>query len=194
MSNAPVLTFNDSKPHLPGESSMWFFIVGDLLIFGVYFVVYMYYRGQEPALFLQNQQYLSQEIGVINTVILLTSSLFVALSTEAARKNNNSEAFKLMGIALLFGLIFPCLKIIEWIPKISSGMTPGENLFFMFYYLMTGLHLCHVILGLIILMFVMREFRPSHQANVTFVETGSTYWHMVDLLWLVLYALLYLMR
>lgn len=188
---------NFNKPsaaHMPGESSMWFFIVGDLLIFGVYFVVYTYYRGLEPELFLSSQQHLSQGIGVINTVILLTSSLFVALATEAARHQKNHEAFKLMGIAIVLGLLFPCLKLVEWIPKINAGLTPGEDLFFMFYYLMTGLHLCHVILGLVILMFVMREFRPANQPNVTFVETGATYWHMVDLLWLVLFALLYLMR
>lgn len=192
--NNPRNTTTHSSIHLPGESSMWFFIVGDLLIFGVYFVAYMYYRGLDQALFLEGQQQLDQGIGVINTVVLLASSLFVALSTEAARKNKNSEAFRLMGFAILLGLLFPCFKMIEWIPKISSGITPGENIFFMFYYMMAGLHLCHVILGLVILMFVMREFRASNQPNVTFVETGATYWHMVDLLWLLLFALLYLMR
>ena len=191
---SPVSNQNNGTSHMPGEGSMWFFIVGDLLIFGVYFVVYMYYRGQEQELFLQGQQQLNQGIGVINTVILLTSSLFVALSTEAARGNRNSQAFRLMGIAIFLGLLFPCLNVVEWLPKIEAGFTPGENLFYMFYYLMAGLHLCHVLLGLVILMFVMREFRPHHQPNVTFVETGATYWHMVDLLWLVLFALLYLMR
>lgn len=184
----------DASGHCPGESAMWFFIVGDLLIFGAYFVAYMYYRGQNQELFLQSQQHLNQGIGVINTVILLTSSLFVALATEAARGLKTGYALRLMGIAFAFGLAFPIFKMIEWLPKISAGITPGENLFFMFYYLMTGMHLCHVVLGLVILAFVMRDMRVSDSADIRFVETGGIYWHMVDLLWVILFALLYLMR
>ncbi len=180
--------------HIPGESSMWFFVIGDLLIFGVYFVTYMYFRGQNQALFLQSQQHMNQAIGIANTIVLLTSSLFVALGTETARKGNSSEAFRLMGIAVALGAMFPVLKAVEWIPKISAGLTPGENLFFTFYYLMTGLHLIHVLLGLVILAFVMRDLRVANKPNMTFVETGATYWHMVDLLWLTLLALFYLMR
>jgi len=184
----------DSSRHLPGESAMWFFILGDLLIFGVYFVVYMFYRGQNQELFLQSQHQLNQGIGVINTVILLTSSLFVALATEAARERRSSHAFRLMGIAFAFGLAFPIFKMVEWLPKITAGLTPGENLFFMYYYLMTGMHLCHVVLGLAILAFVMRDLRVSDKPNIQFVETGAIYWHMVDLLWIILFALFYLRR
>lgn len=184
--------------HIPGESSMWFFIIGDLLIFGVYFVAYMIYRGQNQALFLESQQYLNQGIGATNTVVLLTSSLFVALGTQAARAGKSVDAYRLFGLALAFGVAFPVLKMVEWIPKISAGVTPGENLFFMYYYVMTGLHLCHVLLGLAIMGFVMRNLRVSKELsnppNITFVETGAMYWHMVDLLWLVLFALFYLMR
>lgn len=183
-----------SSRHISGESSMWFFIIGDLLIFGIYFVCYMYYRGQNQDLFLQSQQHLNQGIGVVNTVILLTSSLFVALATESIRGGKKARALQLMGIAYAFGVAFPLLKIIEWLPKLSAGLTPGENLFFTFYYLMTGMHLCHVVLGLAILGFVMRDLRVSDAPNIKFVETGGIYWHMVDLLWIVLFALLYLMR
>lgn len=180
--------------HFPGESAMWFFILGDLLIFGAYFVAYMYYRGQNHELFLQSQQHLNQGIGVTNTVILLTSSLFVALATEAARAGKIGYAFRMMSIAFAFGLAFPILKMAEWLPKIVAGITPGENLFFMFYYLMTGMHLCHVVLGLVILAFVMRDMQISKNPDIRFVETGAIYWHMVDLLWVILLALLYLMR
>jgi nitric oxide reductase NorE protein len=177
-----------------GESSMWFFIIGDLMIFGVYFASYMFYRGQDPELFLHSQQYLNQWIGVINTLLLLTSSLLVALAVEEARKGKRAEAVKLMSVAYAFGLAFPVLKLFEWLPKINAGLTPGENTFFMYYYLMTGLHLVHVILGLIILAFVIRNLRVSEVPNQKFVETGAVYWHMVDLLWLLLFALFYLMR
>ena len=192
---ADLETNNSSvSGYLPGESSMWFFILGDLLIFGVYFVFYMSYRGHNPELFLQSQQHLNQGIGIINTVVLLTSSLFVALGTEAARGSRTNSAWRLIGVAVALGLLFPVLKMVEWIPKVSAGITPGENIFFMFYYLMTGLHLLHVVLGLVILGFVLRELRESKSPSIKFVETGATYWHMVDLLWLLLFALFYLIR
>ena len=183
-----------SRGHVPGEGAMWFFVLGDLLIFGVYFVFYLYYRGQNQELFLQSQQHLNQGLGVVNTVILLTSSLFVALATLAAREQRKSRAINQMAIAIGLGAIFPLFKMMEWIPKLLAGMTLGENLFFTFYYLMTGMHLCHVLLGLVILGFVMRDLRNTDTPNVEFVETGAIYWHMVDLLWIILFALFYVMR
>lgn len=179
---------------IPGEGSMWFFIIGDLLIFGVYFVAYAYYRGENQELFLQSQRALSPGIGVVNTLVLLTSSLFVALGTQAAREGKTADAFGLMRTAFGIGLAFPLLKMVEWIPKISAGITPGKNFFFMYYYIMTGLHLCHVLLGLVILGFVLQNLRVSQEPNIKFVETGAVYWHMVDLLWILVFALFYLMR
>lgn len=180
--------------HIPGDSSMWFFVIGDLIIFGAYFVAYMYYRGQQPALFLEGQARLNLDIGAANTLVLLTSSLFVALGTSAARDGKTSDGLRLFGIALALGAAFPVLKLVEYIPEIVAGNTPGTNLFFMYYFVMTGLHLCHVMLGLVILSFVIRNLRGPAAPKISFVETAATYWHMVDVLWLVLFALLYVMR
>ena len=179
--------------HLPGESSMWFFVIGDLLIFGFYFVVYMYYRGENHQLFLDSQAKLNTDIGAVNTVVLLTSSLFVALGTWAARTGRTRDAHRLLCMALVCGAAFPLLKAFEYIPEVVAGITPGTNLFFMFYFVMTGMHLCHVLLGLVILYFVVRDVGGG-QPRISLVETGATYWHMVDLLWIILFALLYLMR
>ena len=179
---------------MPGEPGMWFFIIGDLLIFGIYFLAYMIYRVQNAELFLHSQQYLNTNIGVINTIILLTSSWSLALGTEAVRQGKTTTGFRLLGITLAIGSLFPLLKLLEWIPKIGAGHTPGENLFFMYYYVMAGLHLCHVLLGLVIIGFMMRNLRASARPNIRFIETGAIYWHMVDLLWLFLFALFYLMR
>jgi nitric oxide reductase NorE protein len=184
----------DARGHVPGESSMWFFVIGDLLIFAVYFVGYMYFRGQNHELFLKSQARLNLDIGAVNTVVLLTSSLFVALGTQAARAGNRAEALQRFWVALTFGAAFPLLKMFEWIPEITSGLTPGTNLFFMYYYVMTGMHLCHVILGLVIMCFIIRSLKTAEAPKISFIETGATYWHMVDVLWLVLFALLYLMR
>ena len=182
------------RRHVPGAPSMWFFVIGDLLIFGVYFLGYMYYRGENHVVFLQSQAKLNLNIGAVNTVVLLTSSLFVALGTAAARAGKTPDALRLFGFALVCGAAFPLLKLFEYIPEITAGMTPGTNLFFMYYYVMTGLHLCHVLLGLVILCFVIRNLRGPAKPRISFVETGATYWHMVDILWLILFALLYLMR
>jgi nitric oxide reductase NorE protein len=184
----------DTRGHVPGEASMWFFVIGDLLIFAVYFVGYMYFRGQNHQLFLASQARLSVDIGAINTVVLLTSSLFVALGTAAARAGNIAAGLRGFWIGLAFGAAFPLLKMFEWIPEVTAGLTPGTNLFFMYYYVMTGMHLCHVALGLVILCFVIRNLKTSTTPKISFIETGATYWHMVDVLWLVLFALLYLMR
>jgi nitric oxide reductase NorE protein len=184
----------DTRGHVPGEGSMWFFVIGDLLIFAVYFVGYMYFRGQNHQLFLASQARLNVDIGAINTVVLLTSSLFVALGTAAARAGNIAAALRGFWIGLAFGAAFPVLKMFEWIPEIHAGLTPGTNLFFMYYYVMTGMHLCHVALGLVIMCFVIRNLKTSTPPKISFIETGATYWHMVDVLWLVLFALLYLMR
>ena len=98
--------------------------------------------------------------------MLLTSSLFVALGTSAARAGRTAESLRLFGIALACGAAFPVLKLFEYVPEIIAGVTPGTNLFFMFYFVMTGLHLCHVMLGLVILSFVIRSLRrlaePRH--------------------------------
>lgn len=184
----------DTHGHVPGDPSMWFFVIGDLLIFGVYFIGYLYYRGQDSQLFLHSQARLNVDIGAINTVVLLTSSLFVVLGTAAARAGKAAEALRKFATAVALGAAFPLLKMVEWIPEITAGMTPGTNVFFMFYFVMTGLHLCHVLLGIVILCFVIRNLRSSATPKLSFVETGATYWHMVDVLWLVLFAAFYLMR
>ena len=194
-STGPGNTRNiDARRHVPGDPSMWFFVIGDLIIFGVYFVSYMYYRGQDQDMFLQGHAKLNLNIGAVNTVVLVTSSLFVALGTAAARAGKAPDALRLFSIALACGAAFPLLKLFEYIPEITAGMTPGTNLFFMYYYVMTGMHLCHVLLGLVILCFVIRNLRGPAKPRISFVETGATYWHMVDIVWLVLFALLYLMR
>ncbi len=173
---------------------MWFFVIGDLIIFGGYFLAYVWYRGQQPEVFLAGQARVDLGIGVVNTIVLLTSSLFVALGTAAARAARTAAALRLFVIALALGAAFPVLKMFEYVPEILAGNTPGTNLFFMYYFVMTGLHLCHVMLGLVILSFVIRELNGVAAPRMSLIETGATYWHMVDVLWLVLFALLYVMR
>ena len=155
-----------ARGHVPGDSSMWFFVIGDLLIFGVYFVGYMYFRGRNHELFLAGQAQLNLDIGAVNTVVLLTSSLFVALGTAAARAGNTSGLRSdASGSGWLLAPRSRCSKCSSGSPKSAAGLTPGKNLFFMYYYVMTGMHLCHVALGLVIICFIIRNLKSCGAAR-----------------------------
>ncbi len=180
--------------HLPGDGSMWVFVLGDLIIFGAYFVIFMVYRTQERALFLASQQHLSLNIGAVNTLVLIASSWFVARGVEAARATDHARAVRLTVIGGACGVLFMVIKAYEWSSKVSQGFTFGHNDFFMFYYLLTGVHLFHVLLGLVILAVVVVDLRNPRLRRASLAEAGATYWHMVDLLWIVIFALLYIMR
>jgi nitric oxide reductase NorE protein len=180
--------------HLPGDSSMWVFVLGDLVIFSSYFIIFMVYRNQERALFLESQQHLSLDIGIINTLVLLASSWFVARSVQSTRAGDHGRAIRLIIGGGTCGVLFALIKAYEWTSKLSQGLTFPSNDFFMFYYMLTGVHLFHVLLGLVILTVVFFELRNPKLRRISMVETGATYWHMVDLLWIVLFALLYVMR
>ncbi len=180
--------------HLPGDTDIWVFVLGDLVIFSVYFIVFMVYRVHERGLFLESQRHLSLDSGVINTLVLLASSRFVALAVQAARADNPGRAARLTYYGGACGLAFIAIKVFEWSAAISSGFTLQTNDFFMFYYTLTGVHLFHVLLGLVILAVVLRELRQPRLRRVRVVEAGAIYWHLVDLLWVVIFALLYVMR
>jgi nitric oxide reductase NorE protein len=173
---------------------MWVMVLGDLIIFGGYFIIFMIYRAMAPAKFMAAEQHLNINIGVLNTLVLIASSLFVALSVQAARADDHDRALRLTYLGGLCGVAFILIKAYEWSAEIARGYTLGSNEFFMFYYMLTGVHLFHVSLGLLILGVVVRELRNPRRRRVSMVESGATYWHMVDLLWVVIFALLYVMR
>ena len=180
--------------HLPGDGHMWVMVLGDLVIFGAYFIIFMIYRAMSPQEFLESQQHLNLNIGALNTLVLLTSSWFVARSVSALRTGDHSRALRLTYLGGLCGVLFVVIKAYEWTAKIVQGYTMSTNQFFMFYYMLTGVHLFHVALGLLILGIVVRELRNPRRRRVSMAESGATYWHMVDLLWIVIFALLYVMR
>ena len=181
-------------PVLPGDASMWVFVLGDMVIFGVYFIIFMVYRGHEQAVFLASQRHLSLPSGVINTLVLLASSRFVALAVAAARAGDDRRARRLIHWGALCGLAFLLVKAHEWYSLVSAGRTVQRNNFYMFYYTFTGVHLCHVLMGLIVLGVMLAELRRPAGRRTWLIEAGAIYWHMVDLLWIILFALLYLVR
>ena len=188
------LTRDTANRHLPGDSAIWLFVIGDMVIFSCYFAAYLFDRGQHHALFMQSQQHLSPNFGVVNTLILLTSSLFVALSIQAARTGDFGVASRFLTLGGVCGAGFVLVKSFEWYLKLSAGVTISSNAFFMHYYMITSLHFFHVLLGLAILMILRRELHRATPPRVQLLEVGATFWHMVDFLWILIFALVYLMR
>ena len=185
-----------ATPRLPGETGVWMFIIGDVIIFTLLFSVFVHDRSQEVALFAEQQLSLNQTFGAINTLVLLTSSWFVAMALHGARNNEKRFAGRGFAFAALCGFAFIGVKYFEWGEKIRAGLTIETNNFFMYYYLMTGIHLLHVIIGIGVLFFLWHTVRSGemNKSGLTVLESGACFWHLVDILWIALFALLYLMR
>jgi nitric oxide reductase NorE protein len=190
--DGPPVT-DTSGTHLPGDSHMWVMVLGDLVIFGAYFLIYLVHRAMAPDAYLAAQQHLNVTVGVLNTMVLLTSSLFVARSVYAARGDRPEDAIKLTYAAAGCGVLFIAIKAYEWAVELRRGFTVRDE-FFSFYYVLTGVHMVHVVLGLIVLGVSVGELRAPLRRRASLVEQGAVYWHMVDLLWIVIFGLLYVMR
>jgi nitric oxide reductase NorE protein len=180
---------------VPGEVGIWVFILGDMLAFALFFGVFVYERANAPALFDSSRHELTVGFAVANTLLLLTSSLFVAGAVRMVREGAQRLAPRLFGLAFLCGLGFVANKAFEYGEQLHHGVTPATNHFYMYFYMLTGIHLLHVVIGLGVLGFLWHVSRRGAQRpnDVMAIETGASYWHMVDLLWIVLFPLLYLM-
>ena len=179
---------------LPGEAGFWVLICGDLLVFSAYFVTYAFYRAEDAALYTRSQEALNQLCGTLNTVILLTSSLFVALGVRAIRAGRRQIVPRLFLAAIACGIGFGIVKVLEWKEKFSLGLNVSSNDFFMFYFMLTGIHFAHVVLGMgaLVFMTILAGRNRSSPREIVLIECGAGFWHLVDLLWLVLFALFYL--
>lgn len=182
-----------TAPRLPGDIHMWVMVLGDLFFFGCYFVTYMVFRARSAEEFAAGQQQLSMGIGVTNTVVLLTSSMFIALAVNEVRHGSAAGALRLVSLTGVCGVLFIALKAYEWHHLLDNGHTVAEE-FFSFYYVLTGVHAAHLALGLLILGIVVGHLRRGRAGAVSLSEQGALYWHMIDLLWIVIFAILYLMR
>ena len=177
-----------------GQPDMWAFVLFECLVFAAYFIIYMLYRMRTPELFLQSQEQLSQNFGAANTLILLTSSWWIARCVQSARERKYEIALRQVFLTLLCGVLFVASKMIEWSMKVRAGFEFSTNEFFQFYYFLTGIHVLHVLIGFGFLCAVAYQLWSPERRSQEIVETGATYWHMVDFLWVLIFALLYVMR
>jgi len=195
------VTVTDSRHHrtapkrrIPGEEGTWVFLFGDMLVFFAFFVVFMVERSKEPELFDAARRTLHIGIGLTNTVVLLTSSLCVVIALGAIRARARSIATASTAIAIGCGITFIALKSIEYTSAINAGYTDSSGQFYLYYFILTGLHLLHVCIGLGLLTFILSQTRRNEvtAARMTFVEGAACFWHLVDILWIVIFSLLYL--
>lgn len=182
--------------HIPGEAGIWLLIIGDLLMFSVFFLTFIYYRAQNLAVYTAGQQSLHQAYGLINTLLLLTSSWFVALAAQRVRGRRASTSRPLLLAGIACSVAFVGMKSLEYSEKIGAGLTVTTSEFYMFYFMFTGIHLIHVLIGTGVLIYMASICRhPVVTSNqVRTIESGASFWHLVDLLWIVLFPLLYLMK
>ncbi len=185
---------------------MWLFIFTEILLFGGLFIVYSVYRYRFPVEFHLAHEELSVSIGFINTVILLISSMTVAMSITALQLGNKKLTLILLATTMLLAVVFLVNKYFEWGAKIHHDIYPGSEflmslskgdmLFFGLYFFMTGLHALHIIAGLALLgvVFVKIKNGTVNQNRYSLLENGGLYWHLVDLIWIFLFPLFYLIH
>jgi nitric oxide reductase NorE protein len=185
-----------TRDRIPGEVGVWCLIFGDLLVFSVIFVVFMHSRAADPELFNESQATLHRVFGGLNTVILLTSSLVVVLAVVAIRLGKRQTARKLLYAAVLCAGVFLANKAVEWTMLLIEGHGPPVNSYYMYFFVLTGLHAAHVVLGVVLLLVLIAFTRKDAltEYQYSFVESGACFWHLVDLLWLIIFPLLYLMH
>jgi len=178
----------------PGGILMWIVIFLELFTFGAALIAMVIYSKEEPIVFHNSRLLLNTTYGVINTLILLTSGLFMALSVLWFKKNNLKLAKWFLLLTMLGGCFFLGLKSVEYHDKIETGLTIGYNTFFTFYWMLTLFHVIHVIVGLVILLFIYTGLLNTIKLKTTLedFESSAAFWHMCDLIWLLLFPIIYL--
>ncbi|OKO78410.1 cytochrome c oxidase subunit 3 family protein [Bradyrhizobium sp. AS23.2] len=173
---------------LPGDPMIWVLIFSELAAFGLFLGAFTVARAIHPAVFAAGQVELDSHLAGLNTVVLVTSGWAAARAAKAARAGLRPRTrYWLLG-AMALGGLFVALKLVEYGGEIGRGIGLETSPFFTLYFLLTGFHLLHVCLGIVILAVVCRR------AEAPGVETGTAFWHMVDLVWILMFPILYLVR
>ncbi|WP_273735241.1 cytochrome c oxidase subunit 3 [Mycolicibacterium septicum] len=184
------------RNRLPGVEGIWALIGADAVLFAVLFGSFMQERQHGPTVFEASRQTLNLNLGGIDTLILLTSSWMVALAIHALKNDLIERVHRYLLAGMLCGFLFMACKAIEYVQKLTHGITPATNSFYMWYFTLTGVHLFHVALGTALLTFIWIRSRHGHYRNTNQAvpESAASFWHLVDLVWLVLFPLLYLLK
>ncbi len=190
-----------------GKLGMWLFLATEILLFGGLFVAYSIYRYMHADLFKEAHKFLDVNLGALNTIVLLFSSLTVVLAIHAAQQNKTKWVIVNLVITIMCAVAFLVVKYFEYSHKFHAGLLPGmhftnasisnpdqSHIFFGVYFLMTGLHGIHVVIGIILLTWLLlRTIKGDFSSQYYMpLELGGLYWHLVDVIWVLLFPLLYL--
>jgi nitric oxide reductase NorE protein len=178
----------------PGDPDMWLFVVFESLVFTSYFCIYLYSRTQHELAFLDAQSALTMPLGVLQTVVLLTSSWAIARCVQQTRAARYGSAQRFACLTTGLGVAFFALKVTEWAHLVGDGHTFTSNDFMQHYFFLTSIHAIHLIIGFVVLGILVRQLSDPRRRSTYTIETCSTYWHTVDLFWVVIFALLYIVR
>jgi cytochrome c oxidase subunit 3 len=204
MGEAKERVSEEVRDYNGAKLGMWLFLLSEILLFGGMFILYSAYRYKNPVDFHHASQELDVILGTLNTLTLLTSSLTMAISISAVQKGQSRLSGWLLAVTIILGILFLMNKGIEWGAKIHYGIYPGspallsrakgEILFFGLYYVMTGLHGLHVLVGVCVLVVMLIFLRRGKIGPTRFVslENSGLYWHLVDIVWIFLFPLFYL--
>jgi nitric oxide reductase NorE protein len=177
----------------PGGILMLILIFLELFTFGMALVVMVYYSKEEAEIFHNSRLLLNTTFGAINTVFLITSGFFMTQSVKKLNENDIQKSSFYLKLTVLGGFLFLVMKSVEYYDKIEAGLTIGYNTFFTFYWMLTLFHVIHVIVGLVILGSVYSGLKnPNSVTKNEDVEASASFWHMCDLIWLLLFPIIYL--
>ncbi len=198
------LSHTEHRDYTGAKLGMWLFLFTEIILFGGMFLLYSIYRDVHTADFHEAGKEMSVAIGAINTIILLTSSLTIVLAITSIRNGEKTRSILFQGVTIILGLAFLGNKYIEWSDHIRHGFYPnspellslphGEILFFGLYYVMTGIHALHVLIGITVIGFVLILTSRGRVSSGDFVKLENTalFWHLVDVIWIYLFPLFYL--
>ena len=178
----------------PGGILMWIIIFLELFTFGMALVAMVAYSKDEPEVFHSSRLLLNTTFGLANTVFLLTSGFFMAKSVESFKANDSIKSSLYLKLTMLGGFLFLLLKSFEYYEKIGAGLSIGYNSFFSFYWMLTLFHVIHVLVGLVILSSVYVGLHKKNSSlELEDFEASAVFWHMCDLIWLLLFPIIYLL-
>ncbi|NVK53151.1 MAG: cytochrome c oxidase subunit 3 [Flavobacteriaceae bacterium] len=176
----------------PGGILIWIVIFLELFTFGIALIAMAASAKEEPIVFHNSRLMLNTTYGTINTVLLITSGFFMAVAVQYLKKNNIKKLLLYLVLTMLGGVLFLVVKTIEYHSKLESGLDMSYNTFFSYYWMLTLFHVIHVIVGLVILSAMYFSLKKKQQINFEDFEASAAFWHMCDLIWLLLFPVIYL--
>ncbi len=190
------ITKTDSKNiyYPPGGILLWIIIFLELITFGIALIAMVVSSKEDPTIFHESRLLLNTAFGTINTVFLITSGFFMAVSVNYLKQQNTKKSLFFLRLTMLGGLLFLVLKGFEYSDKIDAGLTIGYNTFFTYYWMLTLFHVIHVVVGLVILISMHIGLKKkASTTTIEDVEASAAFWHMCDLIWLLLFPIIYLL-